>query len=185
MDEGARLWLAKTARRNYWRVSRWYDLEDLIQEGYVAYSKTLRKYPGVTHAPHRMALFKRVFLNRLHDMANKRTRDAEEICMSEMLADDASGLPRKVVEFAAESSIEEALQVFASAPQYVKDAVALFTREADLVRLRSDYRKVRRGRWLCRETLNERLCRLTGYDPAQVDIVGGIRACLAGESEVV
>lgn len=183
MDAGARRWLIKTAQKNYWRVHHWVDLDDLIQEGYVAWYRTCAKYPSATDIPNRMALFKRVYLNRLHDLANKRTRSIPEVCFTdlEFERDQRIGAHEtrpKRSEIAAELGLDEVRGV-SGAPQYVRDALALFADESDLARLRSRYRKVRTGgRWLRRETLNERLCRLTGYDPDQTDIVGGIKACL-------
>lgn len=178
MDDGARRWMIKTAHKNLWRVSAWCDLDDLIQEGYLAYYHSVRAYPDATDPPNRMALFKRVFLNRLHDMANVKTRDIDEICAARLTAPGDDGAEQVMERFAAPAGIEAGVAALASAPKYVQDAVALFATDAGVRRLRSAYRKVPSGRWLRRETLNERLCRLTGYDPAETDIVGGIKTCL-------
>jgi hypothetical protein len=179
MDEGARLWLVKTAKKHFWRVSRWHDLDDLIQEGYFAYQYSIYKYPDANAPQHRMALFKKIFMSRLHDMANARTRAAAEVCEADLRGGDDESFDQPLSQFAAPAELESALPALATAPQYVRDALALFGSDEGLARLRSGYRKKTRGRWTCRETLNERLCRLTGYDPKVVDIVAGIRACLS------
>jgi len=181
MDDGARGWLAKAARKNYWRVSRWYDLDDVIQEGYAAYYDTIRRYPDATDPPHRMALFKRVFMSRLHDLANKRTRSVNEVTVSDLCHGSVASAEVLFETVALDNDISAAAGMLATAPQYVRDAIALFATEDGLRRLRSAYRKVRRGKYLVRETLNERLCRLTGNDPRQVDIVQELRACLTQE----
>ena len=192
MDDGARRWLFKTARKNYWRVSAWYDLDDLIQEGYVAYYIVLNKYPRAVDPPHRMGLFRVIFLNRLHDLANARTHMVQETCESDLIrpatSDTDEFFESPLAQIPAEPSILEALSSLSYAPQYVRDALKLFASEDGLRSLRAVYRKVPVGekcpgkrQHLRRETLNERMCRLTGYDPAETDIVGGIRACLAGE----
>ena len=184
MDDGARGWLLRTVTKSYWRVSRWYDLDDLIQEGYSCYYETLSRYPLAADPPHRMALFKLVFMSRLTDLANKRTKSVSEICESDLTAASLADGHRAdafLETIAADTDLALAASSLTSAPQYVKDALALFTTEEGLARLRSAYRRVRRGKHLTRETLNERLCRLTGHDPRQVDIVGGLRACLTGE----
>ena len=186
MDEGARRWLANAVRKHHWRVSRWYDLDDLIQEGYFAYYYTVRHYPKVTHPPHRMALFKLVFNSVICNLANQRTRRIDDICESSMVSGDEFLTPF-LETVAADPDIAEAAAMLATAPKYVRDAVALFESKDGLKQLRQKYRKKvgqdKRGRFVAqgRETLNERLCRLTGYDPAQTDIVGGIRACLSGD----
>ena len=186
MDDGARRWLLKTARKHYWRISSWYDLDDLIQEGYFAYYYVVRRYPKAISPPHRMALFKLVFNSVICNLANQRTRRVEEICMSQLFSDDSMmSADQHVTAFiesvAADPDISEAVGALAAAPEYVKKSLELFASEDGLRRLRAEYRKVPTGKHLRRETLNERLCRLTGYDALKTDIVGGIRACLAGE----
>jgi len=182
MDEGARRWLFKTVRKNYWRVCRWYDVSDLIQEGYAAYYEVAHKrYPHAVDPPHRMRLFQLVFMSRLHDLANKRTRLAAEVCEADLARPDAAQVETVLTMIADEPTLLEAVPALASAPQYVRDALALFGTPEGLRAVRAAYRKRREGRHLVRETLNERLCRLTGRDPREVDIVGGIRACLEGD----
>lgn len=176
MDAGARIWLARAIKKNYWRVSGWYDLDDLMQEGYFAYYYVVRHYPQVTHSPHRMALFKLTFNSVICNLANQRTRRVEEVCESELGPADEGG--SFFDGAAADPDIAEAVAELAAAPQYVRDAVALLS-SGDR-RLRHKPRRSGPGRRR-RETLNELLCRLTGYDPQMTDIVGGIRACL-GES---
>jgi hypothetical protein len=36
--------IVNTAKENYWRVAAWYDLEDLIQDGYMCYYKCRQRY---------------------------------------------------------------------------------------------------------------------------------------------
>lgn len=79
MDQGARAWLARTARKNYWRVSDWYDLDDLIQDGYWHWYRIINKYPYITKPRMTrnarriiMGLFQRTYTNHLHDLAKRR-----------------------------------------------------------------------------------------------------------------
>lgn len=186
MDDGARLWLVKTARKHFWRVSSpWYDFDDLIQDGNFAYYYVVQNYPRAQTPSHRMALFKLVFNSVLCDLANQRTRRPSEIQYSSLGGRDpdksADELASAFLEtVAAEPDIAEALPLFTDAPEYVKRALALYASEEGLLRLKSKYRNVRVGKHLKRETLNERLCRLTGYDPTSTNIVGGLMACLKG-----
>ena len=177
MDQGARLWLARAARVNYWRVSRWYDLDDVIQEGYYAYYYMMRRYPDIVDPPHRMALFKLVFNSVISNLANQRTRRVDEVCESELLPPPGEPAASFFETVVADPGIGEAAAALARTPQYVKDALALL--DSGDARLRHKARRSGPARRR-RETLNERLCRLTGYDPSQTDIVGGIRACLEG-----
>lgn len=183
MDDGARGWLVKAASKHYWRVSRWIDFDDLIQEGHWVWASMLQRYPTATDAPHRMALFKRMFLSRITDLANKRTRSPDEICISDMFSGEGDVSPVRADVFlesiAAPADLRLALPSLLNAPQYVQDALALFTTAQGLRRLRSRPRRVVGVRR--RESLNETLCRLTGCDPQQVDIVGALRACLEQE----
>jgi hypothetical protein len=182
MDDGARRWLLNTARANFWRVSRWYDLDDLIQEGCEVYYYVLNRYAKAKDPPHIMCLFKLSFMSRLHDLANQRTRRPEDVCDADLGFDDGSGTASFFDGVTADTDVREAAAALATAPQYVKDAMALFSTEDGLRRLRSQYRRVPTGgRRTRRETLNERFCRLTGNDPRSTDIVGALRACLTGD----
>jgi len=77
MDRGAKLWLYKYARRNFWRVSCWYELDDLIQDGHMHYQRILDKYPRVANPAHLMRLFQITFANHLNDLSKFKTRAAE------------------------------------------------------------------------------------------------------------
>ena len=75
LDQPGRLWLIKVARENYWRVCSHIDLDDLIQDGYLHYQRVVTKYPQVDSRPHLMRLFQRTYLNHLHNLAKRRTRE--------------------------------------------------------------------------------------------------------------
>lgn len=85
LDEGLKRWIYRTAHRNYWRVSRWYDLDDLIQDGFLCYQKCAHKYrrlqrkrkPRKDDRRNFMALVKRAYENHIHDLASKRTVQKE------------------------------------------------------------------------------------------------------------
>lgn len=181
MDDGARGWLFRTAAKNYWRLASWYDLDDLIQDGYVCYCKVLSRYPDATDAPHRMALFKRTYLNWIHDLANKRTKSVQEVSYERAPSaeDDgaASVLDRAVCPA---GDLAQVRVLVAAAPEYVRRALELFTTEDGLRRLRSSYRLRAAGDRLVRETMNDRLCRLLGLDARAVNVPAAIRMFLGG-----
>lgn len=182
MDDGARGWLVKTATKNFWRVARWYDLDDLIQDGFVCYYKVMLKYPTAIDAPHRMALFKRTYTNYIHDLSTSRTKSVAEFLASDLTPQDAEGGERSEMIAASipcpHSDMVSVGAILATAPERVRRVLALFADDEDRVALRSAYRLRRIGKRLVRETLNERLCRILGYDPAETDLVGEVHRFL-------
>ena len=194
MDEGVIGWIYKTALKNHWRVARWMDLDDLVQEGYLCYCIVEERYVDAKDVRQRMALLKTVFTNRLHDLANNRTRLVDaglaEYCFTDLTPvyeDGESNIESIVAALAdPDSRSAELSVVLAGASEYVRSALKLFTTDDGLNRLRSAYR-LRRGEGdhLIRETFNERLCRLIGCDPDKVNVASELRACLTGADPLV
>jgi hypothetical protein len=84
LDRTMRGWIYKTAVKNYWRVASWYDLADLVQDGYLCYAKCRSKYfqnkDNLTEDERRrwfMSLVQTTFINHITDLAWKRTRTLE------------------------------------------------------------------------------------------------------------
>jgi hypothetical protein len=82
-DSGMRGWISVTAvdvHRRY-GLSRWYEIEDLIQEGFICFCNVWDKYrslfdvehPTKQQRGHFMALVKSAFLNRLKNMVKPGT----------------------------------------------------------------------------------------------------------------
>ena len=168
MDQGARLWLVKFARKNYWRVATWIDLDDLIQDGYAAYYETLMRYPTAKDAAHIQSLFKLVFRSKIEDLvrAHKKQIDDARSDIVENIDNNPSAsmlLP--------DFSNFHALLV--KAPQQIKDALNLLNSEQGRQKLAQPLSRTESGR---RETLNERFCALLGYDPSQTDVVTMLRS---------
>lgn len=159
LDKGGYAWLVNTARKNYWRVAAWMEVEDLIQEGQACYVKVRAHYPD-QHPAVTMALFKSSYINRLHDLANRRTRQDSEIPYCLMTeADVAFFENRQIDEFA------ELLRIAAEAPPVVgRLLMKLFENPVPLSQPYA--RKAHRTR----ETFNERLCRIVGVDPESHDL---------------
>jgi len=44
LDEGLKGWMIKTAKNNLWKMGSWYELDDLIQEGYLVYFKCVKGF---------------------------------------------------------------------------------------------------------------------------------------------
>ena len=184
MDDGAKLWMMKYARKNFWRVAGWYDLDDLFQDGHMTYQRIVEKYcfpwrsyitqygqkmpprrkaKPVKDRAHLMALFKLAFCQHIHMLARQRT-DAPETVASDLIPPDAHH------DWLWERLMPEEgnLALFiAQAPPLVQAAVRALE-DADGPALRARYRVRPGGR---EETFNDRLCRLVGLDPSDVDLV--------------
>jgi hypothetical protein len=160
IDRGTVNWLIKTARDNNWRTkSSYFDISDLIQEGFLCYYRLATRYPDVLDAPHQMALFKRTYHNRINDLANKRTRSVEEIPLGDLLYyNDCNPTENELATIAT---------LMAQAPLPIKRVLKLLTTEEGCRKLRAAYRLYEGG---TRETTNGRLCRLVGADPTKIDL---------------
>lgn len=153
MDEGARGWICRTAIKNFWRVHPWYELDDLIQDGYCLYYKMRKRYPDVVNRPHIMRLLQVSYINHIHDIARRRRRDVVEDTESQLNQDQISAIKNLPCDCAA------LLQLIAEAPGAVKTVlVKAMTTKA----LRSKFRRRLNGG---RETWNDRFCRMAGLDP--------------------
>lgn len=165
LDDGAINWMKRNAAKQYWRVAPWINLDDLIQDGYLCWFIVRSKYPYVESRANRMALFKRVFNNHLHNLANAKTRHPE-------IAFAQAELDAKLDGESCE--LAEMMTMIAEAPVKVRKLLKKLI--ADPTCLRDTYRK---DDGLIRETLNERLCRLAGLNPQLNDLHADLRAALS------
>ena len=179
MDEGARLWLYKKAHKEFWRVSKWYEFDDLVQDGFMKFYHVRATYPSVIEYPHLMALFKVAFTNHIHMLATKRTH-APELFFADMLTAPS---PEADQETLAAERVLPPEQPFAplftailNAPAPVRELLAKIAGEPTLPALSSACRLRRDG---TKETLNERLCRLVRLDHTTINLVGMLKETLA------
>lgn len=160
MDDGAKRWLYKYAKKNYWRIAAWHEFDDLIQFGYVEYAEVLHRYPQATEPSHKMRLFQLCFRSKIEDLvrANSKQIDDARSDIVEIFDGDA-------VLFLDSFDLRGALL---KAPQIIKEALALFTNEKMREELQKPFIRYDNGR---RETLNDRWCNLLGKDPSSIDVV--------------
>jgi hypothetical protein len=187
MDDGAKLWMMKYARRHFWRVSSWCDLDDLIQDGYMTYYRIVAKYcyprrryitqhgqvmpprpkaRPVKDRPHLMALFKLAFAQHIDELAKRRTAEPE-MPVSQLTPSDNSPHGWLWDTIASESDPAQAAALAPWRARAALDALELAPQRV----LRSHYR-VRVGAE--DETLNERLCKILGLNHADFDLVGAL-----------
>lgn len=164
MDEGAKSYLFKYASRNHWRVAAWIDFDDLIQEGYAAYYDTLRRYPAAIEPSHIMSLYKLVLRSTIENLVRQHSKQIDDARSDiiEIYDGDAILMPDG---FALQS-------LLLKAPKPVKDVLALFSDDNKRKELQKPYVMKENGR---RETMNERLCRLIGYDPDTINLAKDLR----------
>jgi len=169
MDTGAKGWLLRTAHKHYWRVASWMEFEDLIQDGYLHYARIANKYREVKDPPQIMALFKRTYINHLHDISKKRTKQID-VAISSIVSDE------HVTDFFERNGGEDDdFSNLLLAPELVKATLFALSRPSAIKVLRSRYRKYADG---TRETTNERLCRLVGLDPSMFSLHSVLRSYL-------
>lgn len=160
LDKGIRGWIVTTARKNYWRVASWYDLEDLIQDGYVCYARCNQRYGHVRDQAHFMALVKTTYIHHITDLANERSRAVASVGMDPEVLNAVAPPTMPDGEFVA---------LFHSLPKELKQLVSVLLDDAKSI----PYLKQATGN---RETNNEYLCRLIGLDPLQVNLEAMFRA---------
>ena len=154
MDNGARLWLFKHAHANLWRVPHWYDLDSLIQDGYMTYYRVVQRYTHVKKRSHMMALFKTCFTNHIHDLSKQKTRFNETELTEELM----TGM--------SEDSCEGISNLIMSAPRPVQGLIRALMTDKGQKKLRKPYRVGKRGR----ETTNRRWCRIAGVSSRDIDL---------------
>lgn len=168
LDKGIRGWITTTAKRNHWRVASWYDLEDLIQDGYVCYAKCNQRYGHVRDQAHFMALVKTTYIHHITDLANNRTNTPEALVdtshthtfeANDILSRLAGGVPPEA-EFTA---------MLHSLPKELKSLMTALLNDVK-------QQTYLRGADGTLETNNEFFCRLIGADPKQVNLESMFRA---------
>ena len=73
LDSGMEGWTKMFIQKNLWRVEDRYEFDDLISEAWLVLDKVSKRYIDVSEK-HLMALYKRSFSNRLHDLATESSR---------------------------------------------------------------------------------------------------------------
>lgn len=154
-DKGAEIWLINTAKKNFWRVATWYDLKDLINDGYLCYYTVIERYPHATEPEHIMSLFKRTYINHITDLANRSSRqvDCIEACLN---FTEESQINAFIESYACDFS--SLLQTILEAPQVVAEAIKAYIADPDIFAPLESYAD------RTRETNNARLCKRTGRD---------------------
>lgn len=202
LDEGMHGYIRRTAMKDFWRVSAWYDdVADLIQDGYLCYAMCRRRYvvelgtlpavrPTQEHRRWMMSLVKTTFDRYIRHTVAARLRDGHEVPVSQLVHDGASEAAdpwESIVSAAGQAGEVSLLDVVWSLPAEVQELmVVLASGGAEALRvkrLRLSARetssdappRVSCYRRSVRETTNQYYCRLVGLDPSDHDLAGQVR----------
>jgi hypothetical protein len=196
LDEGMLGWFERTARKEHWRMAAWYELKDLVQDGYVCYCKCRNAYalqdpkpghpslntdnPTREQRRHFMALVKTTYYNHIMTLASKFSVVVEEATPATSLPGERGGsLEELLPPQAEEASLFLAL---ANAPAELKDMVERLVRDGldggDYLRthLCRDGNRIRRMRQAVRETTAEYWERVLGTPDLPQKLAAYLRA---------
>ena len=173
-DAGMEGFIFNTARKEYWRVQRWYEFDDLVSDGYLAFSKCLKAYPQLAvqdpskdQRKHFQSLVKAAFFNRITDLAKHRMMVDEQAASSLEDEEGNSVFERKLP---AEGEMGTLTALIAQLPWELKELCGKLLNGAD------DFERKKLTRRSIRETTNEFYCRLLGVSPEERDLVGELRS---------
>lgn len=189
LDAGMRGWIASTAKKNYWRVSEWYELEDLVQDGYLCYYKCWNRYKNLTIKRHPskedkrrfMALVQVAFNNFITTLAWKCSTGVNErvseMALSQFGSDTAPASWDKLLPAQEE---EATLAVMlANAPSEVAQLMATLSKDVVAYARGVPFKRMRKG---LRETTKEHYRRLLNL-PEGRDIQSSVVAYFGGEAD--
>jgi DNA-directed RNA polymerase specialized sigma24 family protein len=173
LDDGMRGYIHNKARKEYWRVSSWYGLEDLVQDGYMCYAKCKARYAGtVTEQRHFMALVQTAFHNHIMTLAG-RHHLVKESTISQLTPEgkQEAAVWDAITPPEGESATFRTL--LAQAPAEFKQLISLLVKDGVEA---YKWVKPEGSRKAVRQTTNEYLCGLIGKDPEDEDLVGQLKA---------
>ena len=174
LDEGAVAWTYKIARKNMWRVCSWYDLDDLVQDGYLHFFRVARKYDNVRSPAHIMSLFKVTYTNHIHDLSKKRTKELPELLVCDLINTDEDEAPFWESLLGVDHEFATTFTAIVRASLPVCELLRNIASQRGIKTLRSRCRVLGDG---TRETINTKLCRIARCDP-QYDLVGALKEVL-------
>lgn len=157
MDQGTRGWLFAFAKTNEWRLASSYELDDLVQDGYLIFLKIKHRYPHATKPAHLMALFKTSYTNHFIDLERMQRRRGELFSIT-LESDLGFALADCHAHVEPDTSLE-----LAAAPVEFRRYIAVLNNAPELIR--APYERRAFG---VRETRHERESRLTGQTTRQL-----------------
>jgi DNA-directed RNA polymerase specialized sigma24 family protein len=128
LDAGVRGWLVNTVRQHYWKVASWFEFDDLLQEGYLAFAKCRAKFEPMhkeveAHPEDRkrfMAYFQMAFNNRIIDLQQHPRSKLQEMSYASLSDNQTEGI-ESWTESAAELSDANLASLLAQAPTEITE----------------------------------------------------------------
>jgi hypothetical protein len=198
LDAGMHGYIRKTAMKEFWRVSAWYDdVSDLIQDGYLCFAKCRARYvdklkvlPATDPTPddkrQMMAMVRTAFDRHVKFVLTQHIKDGWEVPVSQLAR---AGAPESADPWDALAPAQlgdaSVVDLLRSLPAEIQQLMVALMGDVAVGYSYLERRKTAKGgtrvvrrKSGVRETTNQYYCRLIGVDPATHDLVGQIRSLL-------
>ena len=140
-----------------------YELEDLMQEGYVLYIKVIEKYKEINEPKHLMSLYKSTLKNRFNEIANELLELTKRVYVKRV--DDEKS--ENIFDSISSEENTEFRTLLSTAPDEIKDVLMLmFNTPQEYVEVLGLFKKRRRG-----FQNNPLVCKLLGYDSTKINLI--------------
>lgn len=162
-------WMINYNSKNFWRVARSMEWDDLSQEGYLVFMRCASRYPIIDTPQHFMSLFKRAWINQFNDLANADTQLRAEVS-DHMELEDGEIVREPIGDLDHNGDL---VLMIAEAPREVVMVLNLFLNapaellEAALASWNGEDRRRKDGG-------SGRICRLLGL-PEDLDVLAIVR----------
>lgn len=162
LDKGMKGWIVNYSKKNYWRVSSpCFDLEDLIQEGYICYCRCLDMYgEKITEQRHFMSLLQITFANHVNQLSQGKTSSYSPVRakFQEVAISDYKDGEIKLEELAPTEPEEASfMALLGQLPAELKELVSILLSDVST--------PMEEG-----ESINEWLCRLAGLPAKRCNV---------------
>jgi hypothetical protein len=180
-------WITNHAKKNYWRMADWIELDDLIRDGIMIAYKCRQRYVSdeiTVESAHFMSLVKTSYYNHIGELL-RYSRAIETCYIGDMMRANESYADALDRVGGTTDSDADFLLLISEMPEYLRKAVLLYFDDDAVKKLRRE-RVMKRGRKA--ESFPEKLVRLCGF-PKDKDFETELRAYLwereAGIAEMV
>lgn len=173
-DDIAVRWIKRYARKNYWRVAAWYDLDDLVQDGFMKYCVVAQRYAHIQEPRHLMSLFMRAFHNHIISLARSHRKEPE-LCEASLCG--ARSNPYFFENIAGTVPADGPLAIMIEkAPKEIREILKLFTTDEGAEKLKLPRRRRIGNR---RESMNHYLRRLCSLPTTGPNLQSALREYLS------
>lgn len=169
-------WTKNYLKSNFWRISRIYQYDDIMQDSYVLFMELKNRYGGtVDNARWFMSLYQRSFINMFTDLSNVNTNEEHTTPISHLGKsyteedDDDLFFDTQLGTEENEGYLEIMLK---QAPDEIKTVLNIILNSP--TEMRENLIQAWKAHGKKKDFGNEHLCLMAGLDPKKVDIVQSI-----------